>query len=75
MIRKTIKLRSVDDVREFVRIAERCDSDVTARRGRTMLDAKSIVGIMGMDLRNGFDVLYDGSSQEMNQFLTNHAVA
>ncbi len=50
MIKKSIKFKSVNDIREFVNITmtQRFDIDLIA--GRYIADAKSILSVFGLDL-------------------------
>lgn len=47
-----IKLDTVDDVNEFVKLAERNIGDVDVRSDRYVVDGKSILGILSLDLKN-----------------------
>ena len=58
MQEKKIRLRAVDDVCEFVRAAEKCDFDIDIFYNRTVVDAKSILGVMSMDLTKDLTVKY-----------------
>ena len=40
----------VDDVAKFVRAAEECDFDIDVNYNRVLVDAKSILGVLSMDL-------------------------
>ena len=46
----TIKLYSIDKVKEFVRLITAFDNDFDLRSGRYTVDAKSILGIFSLDL-------------------------
>ena len=48
--RVTILLNSVENVKEFLSIANSFKEDVDILSGRYMLDAKSIMGIFSLDL-------------------------
>ena len=65
MTKKTIRLRNLDEVHEFVRLADACDFDVNIGYDRVVIDAKSIVGVMGLDLGRNLLVSYDGESQTL----------
>lgn len=45
-----ITLSSINDVKEFVNIANRSSSEVDLSSGRYIVDAKSIMGIFSLDL-------------------------
>lgn len=46
----TVKLDSIDKVKEFVRLITAFDNDFDLRSGRYTVDAKSILGIFSLDL-------------------------
>lgn len=46
----TIKLETIDDVKEFVQLVALYDFDIDLVSGRYAVDAKSIMGIFSLDL-------------------------
>lgn len=74
MVEKKIFLKSADEARELVNIATGCDFDVNLRHGRVQIDAKSIVGVLGVDLRHDLVISYDGESEALDAFTQNHLV-
>lgn len=69
-----IKL-TVDDVRDFVKAATECEFDVDVNYNRVLVDAKSILGVMSMDLNHVLTVKCYGESDEFQSFLQKYAVA
>ena len=69
-----IKL-GVDDVIDFVKAATECDFDIDLNYNRILIDAKSILGVMGMDLNNILTVRCYGESLQFENFLQKYAVA
>ena len=55
---KTVQVRiaSIQDVRDFVNIVSKYNSDVDLISGRYIVDAKSIMGIFSLDLSNAIKV-------------------
>jgi len=45
-----ILLKSINDVKDFVNIANKYDYDIDLSSGRYVVDAKSIMGIFSLDL-------------------------
>ena len=45
-----IRLKSINDINEFVRIANLFDDDIDLVSGRYVVDGKSIMGIFSLDL-------------------------
>ena len=69
-----IKL-SVSDVSDFVKAAAECDFDIDLNYNRILIDAKSILGVMSMDLNNVLTVKCYGENPEFESFLQKYAVA
>ena len=75
MNKMKIRLNATADVQEFVRAAEKCDFDVDIQYDSTIVDAKSILGILSMDLTKVLTVTCHGEDHEFNRFLQKFAVA
>lgn len=58
MLEKKIQLKAFSDVKEFVKAAEKCEYDVDVFYNRVVVDAKSILGVMSMDLTRPLTVKY-----------------
>ena len=69
-----IRLR-VDEVKDFVAAATRCDFDIDISYNRFVVDAKSIVGLLGLDLNQILTVSYNGYDQEFEDYLNHFAIA
>ena len=50
MVERKIKLTAKEDVKEFVNEASKCDFDIDIFYNRVIIDAKSILGVLSMDL-------------------------
>lgn len=74
MTERKIMLR-LDEVREFVRAACKCDFDIDIFYNRYSVDAKSILGVMGLDFNQVLTVRYYGYSSEFEQYLCRYAIA
>ena len=72
---KKIRLNATEDVKEFVKAASKCDFDVDISYNRILIDAKSILGILSMDLTKVLTVTCHGENHEFNSFLQKYAVA
>ncbi len=70
-----IRLNETADVKEFVQAASKCDFDVDISYNRVIIDAKSILGILSMDLTKVLTVTCHGKDHEFNRFLQKFAVA
>ena len=70
-----IRLNETADVKEFVQAASKCDFDVDISYNRVIIDAKSILGILSMDLTKVLTVTCHREDHEFNRFLQKFAVA
>ena len=70
-----IRLNETADVKEFVQAASKCDFDVDISYNRVIIDAKSILGVLSMDLTRVLTVQCHGESKEFNRILQKFAVA
>ena len=75
MIKRKIKLNGTNDVKEFVTEAGKCQYDVDVYYNRVVIDAKSILGVLSMDLARVLTVSFDESNKEFDEFLDKYAAA
>lgn len=73
MVRQ-IKLTQ-DQVQKFVSVTSKCDFDIDICYNRYVVDAKSFLGVYGLDFSKPLAVSYDGYNQELEELLSNLAVA
>lgn len=74
MVQRKIRL-SVDEVNHFVEAASKCNFDVDISYNRYIVDAKSILGVYGLDMTKVLTVTYNGYNAEFEQYLNNMAIA
>ena len=74
MTERKIMLR-LDEVKDFVDAASRCDFDIDIFYNRYSVDAKSILGVMGLDFRQPLTVRCNGYSEEFDSYLNRFAMA
>ena len=72
MYKRLIRLSNLDQVHEFVKLADAFDFDVNIGYDRIVIDAKSIMGVMGLDLGRKLTVSFDGDAPELESFCENH---
>ena len=68
MIKKHIMLKPAQ-VKDFVDAATKCDFDVDIYYNRYVVDAKSILGVFGLDLTQPLTVEYRGYNKNFETFL------
>lgn len=74
MVQRKIKLRP-DEVKKFVAIASKCDFDIDIAYNRYVVDAKSIVGVLGLDFSQTLTVSYNGYNSDFENLLGSYAIA
>lgn len=72
-VKKNIMLKPAQ-VKEFVNAATKCDFDVDIYYNRYVVDAKSILGVFGLDLTQKLTVEYSGYDKSFEQMLNTVAV-
>ena len=62
--------------RDFVSITTKCDFDIDiAASNRYYVDAKSILGVLGLDMTRPLVLEYDGYNEELENFIRRNALA
>lgn len=72
---RQIKLNETEDVKEFVNAASKCDFDIDVFYNRIIIDAKSILGILSMDLTKILTVKCYGEDANFSRVISKFAVA
>ena len=67
---KFIKMNSVTDVMNFVKEASKIEGDVTVLKGRYIIDGKSIMGVMSIDMSAGMTVEYPADAIDFENFIS-----
>ena len=57
-----VKLHTISDVKNFVATASNCAGPITIVQDRYVINAKSILGIMSLDLTNVLNVVIDNEN-------------
>ena len=70
-----IKLKKLDDVKDFVAAASECDFDVDIFYNSFIVDAKSILGVLSLDLTRELNVTCQDYNKKFEQTLRKYAVA
>lgn len=69
-----IKLR-LDEVNEFVSAATKCDFDIDISYNSYIVDAKSIVGVLGLDFNRILTVSYNGYDPKFEEYMSRFSIA
>ena len=71
---RQIKLQLPEAVKDFVKAAEKCDFDIDIFYNRIIIDAKSFLGVLSLDLSKTLNVACRGYDQEFEGILNKYAV-
>lgn len=74
MMERKIRL-APEEVAHFVETARKCDFDIDIAYNRYTVDAKSILGVLALDLRQQLTVSYSGYNAEFEETLKRLAIA
>ena len=75
MQKLSIRLSSIEDVREFVNIVSKYESDVDLQSGRYVVDAKSIMGIFSLDLLSPIEMtIYSDDSGKLLEEVSKYKI-
>ena len=72
MNERRIKLSVTKEVKEFVNTAGLCDFDVDVFYNHFVIDAKSILGVLSLDLNQVLTVKYRGKNAEFEDLLNKY---
>ena len=72
---KVIRLSDMKDVKDFVRAAGDCDFEIDVKYNQTVIDAKSLLGMIGLGLQKNLQVCYGGSNENFENLVDKFAVA
>lgn len=74
MMERKIRLTQ-DEVQHFVAVTSRCDFDIDIAYNRYVVDAKSFLGVYGLDFSQTLTVRYDGYNEELEEMLKEKTIA
>ena len=75
MVEKRVKFQNSEDVEDFVKAAGQCDFDIDILSDHIYIDAKSLLGVLGLGLRKELTVKYFGQNANFETMLKDYAVA
>lgn len=70
---RKIRLTQIEEVKEFVNAASGCDFDVDIFYNRVIVDAKSLLGVLSLDLTRELNVSCQGHNQNFENTLNKFA--
>lgn len=69
MKQKRIFLPTIEDAKKFVEAASKCDFEIDIFYNRIIIDAKSILGVLSLDLTRVLTVEYSGENEDFEKLL------
>jgi len=66
---------NINQVKDFVNAASKCDFDIDIKYNSFVVDAKSIIGVLGLDLRKVMTVTCCGYDPEFDLYMRQLAIA
>lgn len=69
MKQRKIRLSSIAEAKDFVSRAADCAFDINIFYNRVIIDAKSILGVLSLDLTQVLTVEFDGEDKKFEEFL------
>lgn len=66
----TISIKNLTDIYNFVAEASKVEQDVIIKRGKFVIDAKSILGIFSIDMSQEVVVSYPESATDFENFIS-----
>lgn len=70
MFTKQISINTIKDMMDFVNEASKVFGDVLIRKGKYVIDGKSIMGILSIDPSTGITIEYPEDATDFETFLT-----
>lgn len=61
----TIRLNTIDDANNFVKVIDKYDYDVDAVYGRYVIDAKSIMGLLSLGIPKKINIIIHTSNNNV----------
>lgn len=75
MKERKIRLPELEDAKKFVSAASECEFDVNVFYNSVIIDAKSLMGVLSLDLSRELTVQYGGENLQFEDFLSRYTTA
>lgn len=74
MSEMTVTFRNPDEILEFVNTVSKYEFDMDMKKGRVVVDAKSLLGIMHLGLNNEMELcMYSDDCAELREKISKYA--
>ncbi len=76
MSRRTVMFSNPDEVMNFVKTVEKYPYDMDVKRGKSIVDAKSLLGLLNLGLNRKIELrVYEEECQELFRNIEQYVVA
>ena len=72
---KVISIKGLTDVYSFISEASKVMGDVLIKRGKFVVDAKSVMGVFSIDMSNHVTITYPVDANNFDEFLKQFEVS
>lgn len=74
MIKKILLVDTIQKAKEFVDIAQKFSEDITVERGKYVVDGKSLLGVLSLNLSLPIGVYMSDSDEEISKELDKFSI-
>lgn len=64
-----VSIKGLNDIYNFIANAQKVNGDIIVRRGRYVIDAKSILGIFSLDMSQNIAITYPETASDFEEFI------
>ncbi|MCI9416869.1 MAG: HPr family phosphocarrier protein [Eubacterium sp.] len=75
MTERKVRFKDSEEVENFVNAAGQCDFEIDILSDHIYIDAKSLLGVLGLGFKRELTVKYFGENAKFETLLENYAVA
>lgn len=75
MTERKVRFKDSEEVENFVNAAGQCDFEIDILSDHIYIDAKSLLGVLGLGFKRELTVKYFGENAKFETLLDNYAVA
>ena len=69
MVSYIISINGLTDVYDFIKEASKVEGDVTLKRGKYVVDAKSFLGVFSIDVSQDTTIVYPEDAVEFDKYI------
>lgn len=64
-----VKMTGIKDITDLVKYATGVEGDIEIRKGRWCVDAKSLMGVMSIDMSGGATMVYPADALDFENYI------